>query len=168
MHLKVMQQMSTIPRSVGVPPLSDANFEQVLLANAMMAQQQQLQMQRHVTTAMAGPLVGGNTADAVSTTNTPSSLPMSQQQPVSQLQPSQINFTSLLAMGEDDARINNPLAGMGLSDEHYDMILQNLVNGDGFMGMEMEGVVGGGGNTGGVGGNGGMKRSFDDVEFDAA
>ncbi|KAF8065393.1 HSF-type DNA-binding-domain-containing protein [Lyophyllum atratum] len=41
---------------------------------------------------------------------------------------------------EEDGRIN-PLAGMGLTDEQYNTILQNIVNGEGFMG----GVEGSGG-----------------------
>ena len=74
-------------------------------------------------------------------------------------------------MGEDDGRIN-PLAGMGLSDEQYNMILQNLVNGETFMGMGMgmgmgmiDGTLGGGvGNT--IIGTG-MKRRMmmEDVGF---
>lgn len=166
MHLKVMQQMTVVPRSVGVPPLSDANFEQVLMTNAMtMAGQQQQMQQRHPATALAGLLVNGsNTADGLSSTNT-----FSEQQLVSQQHPSQISFTSLLSMGEDDVRINNPLAGMGLSDEHYGIILQNLVNGERFTGMGMNDVLGGGGGESGGGGSGGgsggIKRSIDDVEF---
>ena len=172
MHLKVMQQMTVIPRSVGVPPLSDANFEQVLMTNAMTMVEQQQQMQQHSATALAGLLVSGNsTADGLSTTNTLSSpilLPQQQQQQqqlVPQQQPSQISFTSLLSMGEDDVRINNPLAGMGLSDEHYSLILQNLVNGERFTGMND--VVGGGGSGSGgsSGGSGGIKRTIDDVGY---
>ena len=172
MHLKVMQQMTVIPRSVGVPPLSDANFEQVLMTNAMtMVEQQQ---QRHSATGLAGLLVGGsNTADGISTTNalfSPMPLSQQQQQLVPQHQPSQINFTSLLGMGED-ARINNPLAGMGLSDEYYGMILQNLVNGERLAGMGIDGVVGGGGGGSGSGGSGGVsggiKRTIDDVGFES-
>ncbi|EPS93836.1 hypothetical protein FOMPIDRAFT_59924 [Fomitopsis schrenkii] len=75
MHLKVIQTMSKVPRSVGIPPLSDAGFDQAL----------QMQM------------VGGGG-------------------------------------GEDDGKIN-PLAGMGLTDDQYTMILQNLVNGESFMGV---------------------------------
>ena len=37
------------------------------------------------------------------------------------------------AGGDDDGRIN-PLAGMGLTDEQYAMILHNLVNGESFPG----------------------------------
>ena len=33
---------------------------------------------------------------------------------------------------EDEGRIN-PLAGMGLTDEQYNLILQNIVSGDGFL-----------------------------------
>jgi len=163
MHLKVMQQMTVVPRSVGVPPLSDANFEQVLRTNATMVERQQIQ-QRHAATALAGLLVSdSNTVDGLSTTNTlspPISLSQ-QQQLVPQQQPSQISFTSLLSMGEDDVRINNPLAGMGLSDEHYSMFLQNLVNGESFMGMGTDVAVGGGSG----GGSGGIKRTIDDVGF---
>ncbi|TCD62061.1 kinase-regulated stress-responsive transcription factor skn7 [Steccherinum ochraceum] len=83
MHLKVIQTMSKVPRSVGLPPLSDPSFEQAL--------------------SVPGP---------------------------SGLMP--------LALGEDDGKIN-PLAGMGLSDEQYSMILQNLVNGENFMGLGMDG-----------------------------
>ena len=157
--------MTVIPRSVGVPPLSDANFEQVLMSNAVTVVEQQQQMQqRHSATALAGLLVSGsNSADGLSATSTlSSSIPLSQQQP------SQFSFTSLLSMGEDDVRINNPLAGMGLSDEHYSMILQNLVNGERFTGIGMDDVVGGGvsGSRGGNGrGSGGIKRSIDDVGF---
>ena len=159
-----MQQMTVIPRSVGVPPLSDANFEQVLMTNAItMAEQQQQMRQRHSATAMAGLLVNGsNTTDGLSTTNTVSlPVPLSQQQ-----QPSQVSFTSLLSMGEDDARINNPLAGMGLSDEHYSMILQNLVNGEKFTGMVDDVIDGGESGSGGSGGgSSGIKRTIDDVGF---
>ncbi|KAH8099669.1 HSF-type DNA-binding-domain-containing protein [Cristinia sonorae] len=60
-----------------------------------------------------------------------------------------------LSMGEDDGKIN-PLAGMGLSDAQYTMILQGLVNGENFMSVGMDGV--GMDGMGGVG-----KRGLDDV-----
>ena len=171
MHLKVMQQMTVVPRSVGVPPLSDANFEQVLMTNAMMIQQhqqqQQQQQQQQLQRYSAGlPMNGNNnntnTLDGLSTSSLPIPLPSTQFLPLPppppaqrQAQQCQLSFTSLLAMGEDDGRIN-PLAGMGLSDEQYNMILQNLVNGERFMGMGM--MDGGGfGNIGA-----GMKRRIDD------
>lgn len=95
MHLKVIQTMSKVPRSVGIPPLSDAGFDQAL----------QMQMQ----------MPGG---------------------------------------GEDDGKIN-PLAGMGLTDDQYTMILQNLVNGESFMGVgALDGALDGMGA--------GAKRGLDD------
>ena len=186
MHLKVMQQMTVIPRSVGVPPLSDANFEQVLMTNAMIIHQQQQQQQllqqqlrRHSPTAgagatMTGHLASGGNSDGLSITNSNNTLsssssssslpqpppPQQQQQLVLQQQHQPLSFTSLL---EDDGRMNNnPLAGMGLSDEQYNTILQNLVNGERFMGM-VDGTVGASGGSG-VGG-GGVKRAIDDVGF---
>ena len=150
------------------------------MTNAMTVVEQQQQMQqRHSATALAGLLVSGsnNPVDGLpaTVTNTLSSsepMPLVSQQ---QQQPSQISFTSLLSMGEEDVRINNPLAGMGLSDEYYSMILQNLVNGERFtgmgMGMGLDDVVGGvasGSGESGSGsgsGSGGIKRTIDDVGF---
>ncbi|THG97959.1 hypothetical protein EW026_g4155 [Hermanssonia centrifuga] len=88
MHLKVIQTMSRVPRSVGIPPLSDNSFDQAFAMQAA---------------SMSAP---GN-----------------------------FNFSP----GEDDGKIN-PLAGMGLTDEQYSMILQNLVNGESFMGIGMSAV----------------------------
>ena len=89
MHLKVVQTMAKIPRSLGIPPLSDASFDQALVAQA-------------------------NSMMASSSSNHQAMLPLS--------------------LPEDDGKIN-PLAGMGLSDEQYTMILQNIVNGESFMGI---------------------------------
>lgn len=105
MHLKVIQTMQRIPRSVGIPPLSDGNFDQALALQA---------------SAMSA---GGS--------STGFSLP------------------------EDDGRIN-PLAGMGLSDEQYTMILQNMVNSDSFLGV-------GGIALDVVAGLEGAKRGLDDT-----
>ena len=81
-HLKVIQTLTkALPRSVGVPPLSDPSFD-----HALAVQQQQLQL---------GFALGGD---------------------------------------DDDGKIN-PLAGMGLTDEQYTLILQNLVNGESFAGV---------------------------------
>ena len=81
--------MSKVPRSAGIPPLSDSSFEQALTTQA-------------------------------ATVSGPSSLvPMS------------------ASSGDEEGRIN-PLAGMGLSDEQYAMILQNLVNGESFPGVAGE------------------------------
>ncbi|KZT02388.1 uncharacterized protein LAESUDRAFT_415035 [Laetiporus sulphureus 93-53] len=100
MHLKVIQTMQKVPRSVGIPPLSDPNFDQALT------------LQVNAAAANSGGL-------------------------------------GLTPLGEDDGKIN-PLAGMGLTDEQYTLILQNLVNGESFMGigsldggMEAVGVTGG-------------------------
>jgi osomolarity two-component system response regulator SKN7 len=98
MHLKVIQQMSKVPRSVGIPPLSDSSFEQAL------------------------------TTQAASINNG-----------------SGVLVPMIPGAGDDDGRIN-PLAGMGLSDEQYAMILQNLVNGESFPGVA-----------------GGEKRALDDT-----
>jgi len=120
MHLKVIQQMSRIPRSVGVPPLSDANFEQALTTNANCLMVQQ------------GQTPSASSSSLQSSSNPSASLVANA--------PSPFNF-SFGFNDPDDGRIN-PLAGMGLTDEQYNMILQNIVNGDGFMGV-MEGVSAG-------------------------
>ncbi|KAH9832842.1 HSF-type DNA-binding-domain-containing protein [Rhodofomes roseus] len=105
MHLKVIQTMSKVPRSVGIPPLSDASFDQAL------------QMQASAMQGAALALSG-------------------------------------LAGGEDDGKIN-PLAGMGLTDDQYTMILQNLVNGESFTGVgSLDGSL--------DGMSGGVKRGLDD------
>jgi osomolarity two-component system response regulator SKN7 len=78
MHLKVIQQMSNVPRSVGIPPLNDASFDQAL------------------------------TVPSAAAAAAHSPIPMT-----------------------DDGRIN-PLAGMGLTDEQYASILQNMVSGQNF------------------------------------
>lgn len=92
MHLKVIQTMQRIPRSVGIPPLSDPNFDQALSIQA------------------------ANMAASGS--------------------------SGMFSLGEDEGKIN-PLAGMGLSDEQYTMILQNMVMSDSFaggMGMDVSGM----------------------------
>ncbi|EMD38030.1 response regulator receiver [Gelatoporia subvermispora B] len=86
MHLKVIQTMSKIPRSVGIPPLSDPSFDRALAVQAQNAQ---------AAAAVAG-----------------------------------LGFP----LGDDEGKIN-PLAGMGLTDEQYALILQNLVNGENFAGV---------------------------------
>lgn len=103
MHLKVIQQMSRVPRSVGIPPLSDSSFEQAFTSQAALA-----------------------TASGSGSGSNENSLMLNPASP--------FNF----GLGDDDGRIN-PLAGMGLTDEQYNMILQNLVNGESFVsGMGMD------------------------------
>lgn len=97
MHLKVIQTMQKIPRSIGIPPLSDSSFDQALAVQA---------------NALASSSTAGPSAATV-------------------VGPSTANGFSL---GDDDGKIN-PLAGMGLTDEQYTMILQNMVNGESFMGI---------------------------------
>ena len=106
MHLKVISQMARIQSGVGIPPLSDANFEQAVASGAN-AQRQ---------TVVAG------------------SSNLGQTYPVNFFPP---------ATQEDDGRIN-PLAGMGLTDEQYGMILQNILSGEGLMSGMEEGYPGGG------------------------
>lgn len=103
MHLKVIQTMQRIPRSVGIPPLSDPNFDQALSIQA------------------ANMAAGGS--------------------------------SGMFALGEDEGKIN-PLAGMGLSDEQYTMILQNMVTNDSFMGSMALDIAAGLDNT---------KRALDDT-----
>ncbi|KAF8886867.1 hypothetical protein CPB84DRAFT_1712291 [Gymnopilus junonius] len=124
MHLKVIQQMAKIPRSVGVPPLSDANFEQALAMSA----NNFMQFQQGSSLLSPRPVSGATSSlDLLSSSKSNASeAPMSA--------PSPFNFQFFGDGSDDDLRIN-PLAGMGLTDEQYNMILQNIMNGEGFMGM---------------------------------
>ncbi|OSD08249.1 hypothetical protein PYCCODRAFT_2985 [Trametes coccinea BRFM310] len=118
-HLKVIQTLSRVPRSVGVPPLSDPSFDDALAVQASAAQQ----------AAANGALPLGFSLG-----------------------------------GEDDDGKINPLAGMGLTDEQYTLILQNLVNNESFTGVggSLESIGGMGGL--GLGGSAGesSKRPLDD------
>lgn len=122
MHLKVIQTMSRIPRSVGVPPLSDESFDQALA----------LQASTIASTMSSSSTLDPNSSNSQASTsastssNTPSSSTLT-----SAPTP---NFSFPLSLGDDDGKIN-PLAGMGLTDEQYSMILQNLVSGENFMGI---------------------------------
>ncbi|KAJ2999808.1 hypothetical protein NUW54_g6880 [Trametes sanguinea] len=107
-HLKVIQTLSRVPRSVGVPPLSDPSFDDALAVQASAAQQ----------AAANGALPLG--------------------------------FS--LGGDDDDGKIN-PLAGMGLTDEQYTLILQNLVNNESFTGV--------GGSLESIGGMGGLGLGAD-------
>ena len=94
--------MSRIPRSVGIPPLSDGGFEQAFTSQAAL-------------TTSAG--LGGNGGP---------SLPSSDGMLLFPSQPSVGSY-------EEGGQINNPLAGMGLSDEQYSAMLQNMMNGQGLL-----------------------------------
>lgn len=105
MHLKVIQTMSKVPRSLGIPPLSDSGFDQALT----------MQASTSVADAAGGFPLG--------------------------------------PLGEDEGKIN-PLAGMGLTDEQYTLILQQIVSGESFMGIGPLDA----GDAGGAG-----KRTLDDA-----
>ena len=51
-HLKVIQTLSRVPRSVGVPPLSDPSFDNALAVQASALQQQQRDFQSVVQACM--------------------------------------------------------------------------------------------------------------------
>ncbi|ESK92768.1 putative response regulator receiver protein [Moniliophthora roreri MCA 2997] len=132
MHLKVIQQMSRIPRSVGIPPLSDAGFEQAMTSQAALVQSSNQPM-------------GQNMASS-NNSMTP--------------------FDASLGMsGDSDENMGrlNPLAGMGLTDEQYNMILAGLVSGESFAGS-MSGMDSM--NFDGSSSNHGQKRSTDDDNLD--
>lgn len=148
MHLKVIQQMSKIGRPLtGTgPPLSDSAFEQAITANA-----QNLFMVPSRPSSVAGtPIALSGYSSA----------------------PSPFNF-HFFGDGADEGEAGageriNPLAGMGLTDEQYSLILQNLVSGEGFMGaMEGAGLVAGPGTPGlltGPSSSGSLeKRSLEDA-----
>ena len=94
MHLKAIQQQqlnSKVPRSIGIPPMSDPSFE-----NAMTIQAQ------------------GVSAD----------------------------LSQPLGMAIDDDGKINPFAGMGLTDEQYNHILQRIVSGENFTDITAGGMSG--------------------------
>ncbi|KAJ3865493.1 HSF-type DNA-binding-domain-containing protein [Lentinula novae-zelandiae] len=126
MHLKVIQQMSRVPRSLGIPPLSDSGFEEAITSQAALLTRQNVNM---ASTSNSNELSNSNGALSLpSTTDMQSSS-------------SSYSFTPL-TMGADDDDMNrlNPLAGMGLSDDQYNAILNGIVNGESFSGsMDMGG-----------------------------
>ena len=140
MHLKVIQQMSRLSRTVGIPPLSDNNFEQAI---------------RQGANNMLMPPPGSSSSSTALVASGSGSAPQNAPSPFS------FQFFGDGSDGTDDLGFGrvNPLAGMGLSDEQYGVILQNIVNGDGFAGM-MEGLDGVSMGGGGVGG--GEKRGLED------
>ncbi|KAJ3726531.1 hypothetical protein DFJ43DRAFT_1002035 [Lentinula guzmanii] len=117
MHLKVIQQMSRVPRSLGIPPLSDSGFEEAITSQAALLTRQNAGAS---STSNSNELSGSNGALSL-----PSSTDMQ----------SSYSFNALGANVDDDdmGRIN-PLAGMGLSDEQYNAILTGIVNGETFSG----------------------------------
>ncbi|KAG6878519.1 hypothetical protein C0992_007970 [Termitomyces sp. T32_za158] len=125
MHLKVIQQhmrSTSVPRSIGVPPLSDSGFEAAFTPGVIAAVSSSTSSDSTSNSNAAGP------SNAPSNTLTPTTgnnnaftdLPFT-------ISPPPFGFDA-----EADGRIN-PLAGMGLTDEQYNMILQNIVAGEGFL-----------------------------------
>ncbi|KAF6750548.1 hypothetical protein DFP72DRAFT_910498 [Ephemerocybe angulata] len=162
-HLKTIQQMSrSIARGPGIPPLSDQNFEQALAQNAS-GSSTQLALPGP---SSAGPSTSGNRAESDGGNNGGSS---SSNTDVALNAPSPFNMNAFFSMGPDqgdEARIN-PLAGMGLTDEQYTLMVTNLMNGESFMGgLEMgTASTSGASSPGGYGmGMGGaMKRSYEEM-----
>jgi len=138
MHLKVIQRqmnmsklglnaLGSIPKNVGVlPPLSDTNFEHAITNSA------------HQLMAESG--VDPNSNGEGSSSSSPNSGTMVASSSSTPRPRSPFNFNfglpnfpaSQQPSEEDEGRIN-PLAGMGLTDEQYNLILQNIVSGDGFL-----------------------------------
>jgi len=100
-HLKVIQQMSRLPRSISAPM-----FEQ-----------------------------GGSTSSALQSMRDGAPLPSMPESSSSSVFPS----SATAIPSSDGCSFNDEgislLAGMGLTDDQYTLILQNMVNGDGFLGM---------------------------------
>lgn len=125
MHLKVMQQMSRLPRSISGPM-----FEQSFGSNSSTLQAG-LSVPDIKSSAMSDGAPGGNEATGRST-------------------------PGLLNLGGAYDR-TNVLAGMGLTNDQYTLILQNMVNEDGFLNM-MDDDMNLTGST--------EKRSLDDLRED--
>ncbi|KAJ3997345.1 hypothetical protein F5050DRAFT_1569628 [Lentinula boryana] len=104
MHLKVIQQMSRVPRSLGIPPLSDSGFEEAITSQAALLTRQNAGAS---STSNTNELSGSNGA---------------------------LSLSSSINVDDDDMGRINPLAGMGLSDEQYNAILTGIVNGETFSG----------------------------------
>ena len=89
--------------------------------------------------------------------------------------PSPFNMSSAFSLGsdQDDENKINPLAGMGLTDEQFNIMLQNMMAGDNFLGgLDVAGSApgpsspSGGGIMFGMGmpmGGSGVKRGYEDL-----
>ena len=136
MHLKVIQRqmnmsklglnaLGSIPKNVGaLPPLSDTNFEHAITNSAR--------------ALMAESGVDPNSTGEDSSSSSNSGTIVASSSTPRPLSPFDFNFgppyfpSAQRPSEEDEGRIN-PLAGMGLTDEQYNLILQNIVSGDGFL-----------------------------------
>lgn len=104
MHLKVIQQMSRIPRPMGALPDTTTNYDQALtLANP--------------SSSSASPSSTSATATSSGDNNNPGWV------------------FNLGVGGEGDEGRINPLAAMGLSDESYQTMVQNLISAESFVEM---------------------------------
>lgn len=139
MHLKVIQQMSRIPRSVGIPPLSDSAFEEAITSQAALL--------TRPNNAHNNELGSSSSSNTLALTSDMSS------------SASTYSFSALPMADDDDMGRLNPLAGMGLSDEQYNMILNGIVNGETFAGSMDMGVQDAGSSAG-------MKRRLDERDDD--
>ena len=118
MHLKVIEQMSRVPRSVGIPPLSDSSFEQAFATHAALAAGTSTSS---LNSAIVAPFSVASDNSTIANSNNLQNINFS------------YGFGGGSGDGDGDDRRANPLAGMGLTDEQYNVILQNFVNGEGIM-----------------------------------
>ncbi|KAG5716450.1 hypothetical protein E4T56_gene17580 [Termitomyces sp. T112] len=132
MHLKVIQQhmrSTSVPRSIGVPPLSDSGFEAAFTPGVIAAASSSASTSSS-TPSNTNHASSSNTPSTAITTNnnnsTSSTLTGAMDLSFT-MTPPPFGFDA-----EADGRIN-PLAGMGLTDEQYNMILQNIVAGEGLL-----------------------------------
>ncbi|KAF5374070.1 hypothetical protein D9757_010739 [Collybiopsis confluens] len=130
MHLKVIQQMSRIPRSLGIPPLSDSGFEQAITSQAALLTRQNVQQ--------------GEDRPGSSSNNYSLALAASSLSSGVSASSSSYGFSPLPVLDGDDDDFGrlNPLAGMGLTDEQYSVILTGIVNGETFAGSMDMGLYG--------------------------
>ncbi|KAF5344394.1 hypothetical protein D9756_011353 [Leucocoprinus leucothites] len=162
-HLKAIQKMNQVPRSIGVPPLSDASFEQAVTTGAA-SLSSSLSSSRLQPGLLPPPPPTGS--PSISTSDIANDHDQRWWGGSGGPYTSAYTGSSSSGIGnssgsggqgqerDDDERIN-PLSGMGLTDEQYNMILQNIVNGESFM----NGIDG----SAGAGGSGaGEKRRYDE------
>lgn len=136
MHLKVIQQMSKVPRSIGVPPLSDASFSEALAVGAS-------QLQRHASSSSPG-----SSSNTASSSSLSPMLGMSGYDDDGRINP-------LAGMGLSDERYAAILR---------DIVTQESFSGVGVPEGFSFGLAGalGPGMNGGMVGMGGEKRGLDD------
>ncbi|KAG6900745.1 hypothetical protein C0995_003299 [Termitomyces sp. Mi166 len=143
MHLKVIQQQmrsTSVPRSIGVPPLSDSGFEAAFTPGviAAAAAASTSTSSTSPSSSNTNPTASSSSTTTLTTTSSSNTLTGAMDLPFT-MSPPPFGFDA-----EADGRIN-PLAGMGLTDEQYNMILQNIVAGEGLLaGVDGSGSAGSG------------------------